>query len=366
MMLDLVLRQLGRRKGRAALTIAGIAIGILLVATLSSFSEGINSIIGSELALLSGKITITAEGISFQNYQASEIDDFILEELEGLSGVEAATGIVIGSVPGVGDIYGIRMSDVELLNLDVDAKEGRFPEEGVDELALGIFYSENSGLRTGDEITVRGKKYPIIGVMGETGTEEDYGIVTSFEPAQEILRKEGKVTIIIVTPVIVENVESLAREIETMYDELSVMTDKDAAREAEKFTGQLSALTFAVGSIAALIAGLGIMNVMFMSVRERRREIGVMKALGATTNEILGQVMLEAITITLIGEIIGLVLSFGAVAAINSVSGQVSAVITPGLLINITIFALSLAIVSGLLPAREAARLQPAVVLRYE
>jgi putative ABC transport system permease protein len=366
MMLDLVIRQLGRHKGRTALTILGIAIGIVLVTTLSSFSEGINTVVDAELSLLSGKITITAEGIGFENFQSSELDESLLGELEDLSGVERATGLIADSVPGVGAVYGAEMEDLDVFDLDVEPEEGRFPEEGEDEIALGKFYAENTGLQVGDEVEMRGKTYPIVGIIGESGSEEDYGIVTSFEPAQEILRKEDKVTIIILTPVNVERAEDLAREIKGLYSDIQVLSEKDAAREAEEFTAQLSALTFAIGSIAALIAGLGIMNVMFMSVRERRKEIGTMKALGATTNEILGQVILEAVAITLIGEAIGLLISFGAVAGINSISPEFNATITMGLFINVTIFALGLAIISGVLPAREAAKLEPAVVLRYE
>jgi putative ABC transport system permease protein len=109
------------------------------------------------------------------------------------------------------------------------------------------------------------------------------------------------------------------------------------------------------------------MNVMFMSVRERRKEIGVMKALGATTTEILSQVILEAVIITLVGEAIGLVLSFGTVSAVNSaMGGQMTATITPYLLVLVTFFAVGIGVFAGLLPAREASRLQPAVVLRYE
>ncbi len=366
MMLDLVVKQLGRRKGRTALTIVGVAIGILLVTTLSSFSEGISSTVNTEISLLSGKITITSEGVGFQNFVSSELDEGMLDELSGLSGIDRVTGFMAGSVPGAGSVYGAHISDIDLFDIDVEPEEGRFPEEGADEVMLGYYYAENTGLQADDQLEIRSKRYDIVGVLGITGSREDYGILTSLEPAQEILRMEDKVTVIMVTPVSADEAESVANEVRGLYTDIQVLTEKDAAREAEKFTGQLTALTFAIGSIAALIAGLGIMNVMFMSVRERRKEIGTMKALGATTNEILLEVMLEAIIIALAGEVIGLALSVGAVGAFNSMVNQMAAVITPALITNVTVFALALAVLSGILPAREAARLQPAVVLRYE
>ena len=365
-MTDIALMQLTRRKGRTSLTILGVAIGILLVTSLSSISEGIGSIVNSELSLLSGRITITSGGIDFQSFPLSELDESLIDDIGGMSGIEKVTGIIVGNAPNVGPIYAIHMTDLELFNLDVDAKEGRFPEEGEDEIALGYKYADSSTLKVGDQVGIRGKKYDVVGIITATGTEADTAVITSFEPAQEMLKMKDKVTVIIAKPYNADEAESLAGEIENQYPDVSALSAKDAAREAQKFTGQLSIMTFALGSISALIAGIGIMNVMFMSVRERRKEIGVMKALGATTNEILLQVIFEAVTITLIGEAIGLLLSLVAISALNTISTQISAIITPSLLLSVTLFAIGLGVFSGLLPAREAAKTQPAVVLRYE
>lgn len=366
MMPDLILRQLSRHKARAFLTVLGIAIGILLVTTLSSFSEGIDRTVNAELSYLSGMITITSEGIGFENYQQSELDESLLEELLGISEIERTSGLIVGGVPGIGDVYGATIADLEMFELDVEAAEGRWPEEGEDEVMLGYFYAENRRFGVGDEIEIRNKRYDVVGIMEETGSIEDTGIITSFEPSQEILKQEDSVNIIMAKLNDVDRAEQVAQEIEENYDNVRALSEKDAIREAQDFTGQLGVLTFSLGSIAAIIAGLGIMNVMFMSVRERRREIGVMKALGATNYEVLLQIVLEALFLTLIGAAAGIVLSFLVVFAINGMGQGELAHISPLLIIEVLIFASSIGIIGGILPAREAASLQPAVVLRYE
>ena len=366
MMVDLVIGQLTGHKLRVTLTVLGIAIGLILVTTLSSLSEGIGSSVTDMMSMISGKIIIMGEGSSFMSMMQSEIDETMLSELNEFSGVNQASGMIIGIVPGIGMVGGMNLDDLEIFDLDIELEDGRWFEEGDSEVVLGIKYAENSGKRVGDELSIRGKKYDVVGILKELGTEDDNMVVGSLEVTQVMLQKEDVVSMIMLTPENVEKTQELADDIAETYDNLVVMSDKDAVSEMEGFTGQLSIMTFAIGSIAAIIAGIGIMNVMFMSVRERKKEIGVMKALGATTNEILGEVLLEAIILSFIGEIIGLLLSVLIVAGINSAELGITAVISTGLIINVTIFAMVLAVISGLLPAREAARLQPAVVLRYE
>ncbi len=367
MMLDLVFKQLGRHKARTGLTILGVAIGILLVTTLSSFSEGITSRVNTELTYLSGLVTVTASNIGFESFAMSELDGSIADEIADISGVEKVAPIMAGSIPGLGEVYGVKLDYLDVINIvEPTPKEGRFFEDGSDELVLGSTYAQGSGLRIGDEVTVRGKRHEIVGILNPMGASQDRGAIGDFDEVQEMLGMGDKITLIFVKPFDAGGAESLARDIESRFDNVQALTEKDASRKAGDFTTQLSVMTFGMGSIAAIIAGLGIMNVMFMSVRERRREIGTMKALGATTHQILGQIILEAVLLTVIGEIIGLLLSMGAVNILNSLTDQVSATITPWLLVSVSLFAVGLGVFSGILPAREAARLDPAVVLRYE
>jgi putative ABC transport system permease protein len=130
--------------------------------------------------------------------------------------------------------------------------------------------------------------------------------------------------------------------------------------------GQLNLMTFALGSIAALISGIVIMNVMIISIRERRRQIGTMKAVGATNKQVLLSTLLEAVAISVSGAVVGIILSFGGAAYINMILMQPLALVTPRLIIQGILFAAFIGAVSGILPARQAARLSPIEALRYE
>jgi putative ABC transport system permease protein len=369
MMLDMAIKELGRHRTRTLLTIVGIAIGIVLVTTLSSFSAGIDSIIEAEMSFISGKIIITQEGIGWENFFASEIDESIIEELEGMSGVERVGGVLASNVPEIGAVYAGDVEDFDMFDIDLDfyIRDGRYYESGADELILGSIFAEVSGYQVGDELEIRGKKYEIVGEMKATGSGEDSGVMASLETGQEILKLEDKLTMVMVQPSKVEEAKAIAEEIDRAFEKIDAFTDEDAREQAAEFTGQISMMTFAMGSIAAFIAGLGIMNVMFMSVRERQKEIGTMKALGATTYQILLEVVMEAVIISLIGAGIAILLSYLAVDIINAEMGTMGiAKITPGLLINVTLFAVFLGVLGGFLPARQAAKLDPAEVLRYE
>lgn len=367
-MLDMAFKELGRHKRRTFLTALGIAIGILLVTALSSFAEGINASINQQLGYLSGMIVVIQEDTGWASIQSSEIDESLGDEiLDTISGVERISGMLMGSVPGVGGIFSMDPEDLDMFDLEVDFQEGRIMEDDTLEIVVGSRLAEVKGYDVGDTIEMRGKRYDVVGIPEETGTEEDTGILAGLQTGQEILKKEDKVTMFVIKPASIDDAKLIADEINRIYDKVRAGTEEDARREAEEFSSNISAMTFGMGSIAAIIAGLGIMNVMFMSVRERRREIGTMKALGATNYQVLTEIVTEAVIMALAGALIGIALSYLAVDAINTELGAAGvAKITPGLLISVTLFALFLGVLGGIIPARQAAHLQPAVVLRYE
>jgi len=366
MIVDMAYKELGRHRTRTILTVIGISIGILLVTALSSFSEGLSNISNERMAFISGKVVVIQEGMAFQNFVLSEIDEDLEDDLVNIPGVVRVAKMVTGSVPEVGTVRGINPDNIDLFDIVISFRDGGFMEDEMNEIVLGSVYSDNTGLKVGDTLEIRGEKYEVVGILDRFNPEADNVIVTDLKTAQKILKKEDKVTVFMIEPAGVKEAKTIAEEINQVYDSVQANTDEEARKQAEAFTGQMSLMTFFLGSIAAVIAGLGIMNVMYMSVRERRKEIGTMKALGATTTQVILEVVLEAVTISLIGAVIGIVLSFFVVDMINAELGTTTALITPILVINVLLFAVILGAIGGILPARHAASLQPAVVLRYE
>lgn len=368
MNLDIVFSQLKRHKLRTALTIIGVAIGIMLITSMASFSEGLRVSIGNELSLISGLVTVAQKDISFTNIQASELDEELVKEFEGMSDVEKTAAIVFTRAGGF-SIMGFNIKGFEDMfpEMTMGLKSGRYFEEGTNEVTLGSIFAENGDYTIGDVIKIHSKDYIVTGVWKEIGNpEDDNSISTSLETAQEISGKPSKVTLIMLKPNSVNDADKIAEEINNDYDDVIAFTQKDAQKESEKFVAQINVMTYAIGGIASIISAIVIMNVMFMSVRERRREIGTLKAIGATDMQILSQILLESVSMALIGGMIGLALSFGVVAVLNSVLGTKIALITARLALTSILFSVLLGIFGGVLPARMAYKLEPVVALRYE
>jgi putative ABC transport system permease protein len=120
-----------------------------------------------------------------------------------------------------------------------------------------------------------------------------------------------------------------------------------------------------IASISLVVGGIGIMNIMLVSVRERTREIGIRKAIGAKSSDILFQFLIEALVLSLLGGLIGIVVGLGATALIGAIAGW-GFVFSPLTLVLAVLFSLAVGVIFGVWPARQAARLDPIAALRYE
>jgi putative ABC transport system permease protein len=144
------------------------------------------------------------------------------------------------------------------------------------------------------------------------------------------------------------------------------MSDKELLRQVDTLLGQINVMIYALGLISAIISGIVIMNVMFMSVNERTTEIGAMKAIGATNKQVLTEIIAESVTMSMIGGILAIIAGFLVATVLNTAMGSRIAAVTLRLVIGSLLFSCFLGALGGYIPARRAAKVNPIEALRYE
>ncbi|HEY8198165.1 MAG TPA: FtsX-like permease family protein, partial [Candidatus Limnocylindrales bacterium] len=148
-------------------------------------------------------------------------------------------------------------------------------------------------------------------------------------------------------------------------DDFTVLDQAQLLSTVQSVTALLTVLLAGIASISLIVGGIGIMNIMLVSVRERTREIGIRKAVGARSRDILLQFLIEALTLSLIGGCIGIVVGLATTAVIGAIAGW-GFIFSPLTIVVAVAFSLAVGVLFGVWPARQAARLDPIAALHYE
>ncbi|MEE9406309.1 MAG: FtsX-like permease family protein, partial [Candidatus Aenigmarchaeota archaeon] len=170
---------------------------------------------------------------------------------------------------------------------------------------------------------------------------------------------------VFVVPEDLDAVEDLGEDIKDTYEDFDVITGKEMARTVGEMMSNIRLFTFGIGAIAAIVGGLGVMNTMIMAVLERKREIGVFKAIGATNRMVLKQFMIESALLSLIGGATGILLGAAGSLLVGTAT-PIAPIVTLPLIGGALLFALALGLFGGIYPAMKAAKLDPVEALRYE
>ena len=360
------LRNILRQPTRTLLTVVGIAIALMAMILLGAMSAGMIDVIGG----MTGGLDADLAGIEADaSMDLSKIDVGEVHRLSRLPGVEEAEGFLTGYTV-VGDLpffvaFGYAPRGLAIRKFKVVEGE---PLQTNHQILLGRVAADNLHKKTGDTLRLFDSSFRIVGIY-ETGVPmQDGGGVLTLRDAQNLFGQPHKVSFIGVwlsDPSLAEQVIATAEE---KFPEISL------SRAAE-FTEDLSdmqmmeASTWGIAMLALIVGGLGMTNTMVMSIYERTREIGVLRALGWGRRRVLNMIVYESITLSLLGGVVGTLvgLLLGWLLNQNSIiQGFLTLKYEPALFAQAFITALLLGIVGGVYPAWRASNLQPAEALRYE
>ena len=374
--LGLIIKNPFRNKTRTSLAIVGIAIGIATIVALGLVTSGLQASTQSTLKAGAAEITVTHTGSNEFGSTSGSINESRVTDIRNISGVKETAGIlratanIEGSSGNGLSISGIDSSKLNLMG--VDSVNGTIYSNGsTNEIILGKTAAEDLNKSVGDNITIFNKNFKITGIY-ETGSFiQDAGAFMPLNTLQNLTSNDGKISTIAVKVTENANVTEVSQHIEDTYpNELSTVTAADQAGRINDALGAINTATWAISLLAIVIGGVGVINTMIMSVYERTREIGVLKAVGWRGRRILGMILGESIVLTIIAAIVGTIIGVVGVEVLLSYSATFGTMIKPVFSLDLFLRAFGIAflvgIIGGIYPAYRASKLAPTEALRYE
>lgn len=404
------LASLGANKLRSSLTLLGVVIGVAAVISLMSIGRGAQQVITSNIQALGTNLLFVRPGAEFQGGisqgpgSASTLtleDAYALLDEDFAPSVQAVapelrTGgqLVAGRTNTFSSIVGATPEYLQVRNLSMSM--GQFISEfhvdnRTEVVVLGSAVSERLfGLRNpvGQHVRINGRQFTIIGVLesaggGPQGIFDDQALVpitTAYYRLASRRTTQGGISIqtINVQAKSEDVMDSAAREVANILrfrhriageDDFTITSQEDLIETLEQATNTFILFLGAIASISLLVGGIGIMNIMLVSVTERTREIGIRKAMGAKRRDILFQFLTEATLLSLTGGGMGVAIGFGLSTLVTSsgIGGQeFRAAFTGDIAILALVVSASIGLFFGIYPAIRASVLHPIDALRYE
>jgi putative ABC transport system permease protein len=401
MILRIALRALIRNKLRAFLTMLGIIIGVGAVIAMVAIGEGAKSTIRAQIAALGTNVLIVLPGSNVQGGVRAGFGN--VNTL-----IDADAKAMARELPSVAFVSPVlrRQEQVVAANLnwgtlaqgvapefqqirDWEVAQGRFLHEGDMESAAKVAVIGQTVARQlfgSDDaldavIRIRNIPFRVIGVLvpkGQTGqgTDQDDTVMIPYTTMQKRLMRITWVQSIVVKAVSAERVEEAEEQITLLLkqrhrigpereDDFNVRNLSDIAEAATTTARVMAVLLGSVASISLLVGGIGIMNIMLVSVTERTREIGIRMAVGARSRDIMLQFLVEAVVMAATGGLMGILLGIGSSEVIKQWA-QWPTLINPAIIVIAFLFSGAVGVFFGFYPAKKAANLDPIEALRYE
>jgi len=397
-LLKIIIRNLSYQKIRTGLTLLGIVIGIAAIVSMISLGNGLQSSVEKQFEQMgTNKIMITPgapssvglTGAAFGTEKLTEDDVKIVKgvrEVDTVFGIIGRTAtLVLGNEENYGMIYGMPVDETKEL---YEKMQGYEIEDGRD-LESNDKYSVIVGnmaktklfdkeIKVRDRMKINGKTFKVVGTLKKTGNPiDDMAIVVPKDTAREIFNNTDEISMIFVEAKDDANVDEVVDNIKDKLknyrgvEDFKVQSFGDILKTATKILSLINYLFIGIAAISLVVGGIGIMNIMLMTVIERTKEIGVMKATGATNKIVLILFLGEAATVGFVGGLIGFLLGyFGSIIVANVIGVMVGItmeiIFSPIIFLGALGFSVLVGTISGVYPAVRASKLDPVEALRYE
>jgi putative ABC transport system permease protein len=389
-LLRLAVSRLRTSRLRAALTMLGVVIGVASVVALVGVGQGTTTNITTRLASLgTNLLTVSPTGRQATSTLTLE-DAAAIARVDGVAAVapelQTSSSIVVGTKSTTTSVIGT--SAAYALVRAYDVWQGTFlsdalTQRGLRVAVLGATTASDLGLDAssiGSTIQVGGLPFTVIGILqpkGGSGFQNpDDQVLVPLAAVSKYFVAGDAIRTIGVSVVSDDRMTEVTNAITALLRDRHELAAADAADfqvfnqtqlldAASSISATLTLLLGGIASISLIVGGIGIMNIMLVSVRERTREIGIRKAVGARGRDILAQFLIEALTLSLLGGLIGIALGLAVSALIGQLAGW-GFQFNPTTVAAAVLFSLAVGVVFGVWPARQAARLDPISALRYE
>lgn len=394
--LKIILRTFLFRMKRTLLTVLGITIGTTLILTLILLGEGMENALKSQLAAFGGDLIYISPGASDNPlgaaFSGAEIGDKELRTVRDVDGVEMAMGMTVKNFKvefdGEEKIVNASGSPWEETRAmfegfqGFEIADGDWPKrDTTNEVVLGKLVANErftNPIRAGDQLVVKNKKFVVSGVLESVGNPDDDGrMYMSLDRHRQLTGERDNFFILMAQVSPGYDIQLVADDIRFELDrrrgvnEVSVFTSDSIIEVIGDVLGIVQLVLSAFAAVALIVGGVGIMNTMFTSVLERTREIGVMKALGATRGNILTLFVMESGLLGMVGGVLGIVISYGFAKLIEFGAASQDLDILkvdfdPVIVLLSLLFTFVVGVIFGLIPAWRGSKLKPTEALRYE
>jgi putative ABC transport system permease protein len=376
------IRNLMRRKGKAAFILAGLVIGVATVVGIISFVDATTHDIAHKLEQYGANILIVPRtenlsltyggmslgGVSFELEEIRESELAKLTSIRNARNIAAVGPMVLGVVPVDGRrilMAGVDFKAAGILKPWWHVQGGLPDENGV---LLGAEAARVLNLKTGDRLAVNDRSLAVSGVLESTGSQDDQLAFAMLATAQQVFNKPGRISMAEVAALCKDcPIEEMVQQISEALPGAKVMAIQQVVKSRMEMLAQFKHFSYGISGVILFIGALVVLVTMMGSVRERTDEIGIFRAIGFRRSHIMRIVFLEAGIISGLAGVIGYLLGLGSARAALSLFGEGHSghvPFDPGLAAGALILALALGLVASAYPAAMAARMDPNEALR--